>query len=211
MPSQSPAHRIAKIMAQPLYVSNLVVPAANAFGPVAKVKCQGGCNVVILATMKGTIYAYLADEKPQSVNDTLVWARYLSDGNACKCGATKAKPAAITPTHGIRTASDITKATNSFMSLETRNGFTPASHEKLFQRFRQLKTADCPFANLPESKGGRWGQGRTGAKMKECRWLKPRLVGQFELAEWTPENQLRHSRFVELREDKDPHEVRKEI
>jgi len=23
------------------------------------------------------------------------------------------------------------------------------------------------------------------AKMKECRWLKPKLVGQFEFAEWT--------------------------
>src|SRR5262245_27773885 len=45
----------AKIMAQPLYVSNLVVPAANAFGAVAKSKCPSGCNVVIFATMKGTI------------------------------------------------------------------------------------------------------------------------------------------------------------
>jgi ATP-dependent DNA ligase len=47
--------------------------------------------------------------------------------------------------------------------------------------------------------------------MKECHWLKPRLVGQFEFTEWTPENHLRHSRFVELREDKDSGEVRKEI
>jgi ATP-dependent DNA ligase len=93
----------------------------------------------------------------------------------------------------------------------TRNGFTPASREKLFQRFRQLQTAECPFANLPEKKSGRWGFGLAAAKMKECRWLKPKLVGQFEFAEWTPENHLRHSRFVELRDDKDPREVRKEI
>jgi ATP-dependent DNA ligase len=93
----------------------------------------------------------------------------------------------------------------------TRNGFTPASREKLFQRFRQLETAECPFANLPEKKSGRWGFGLTAGKMKDCRWLKPRLVGQFEFAEWTPENHLRHSRFVELRDDKDPREVRKEI
>jgi ATP-dependent DNA ligase len=92
----------------------------------------------------------------------------------------------------------------------TRNGFTPATRDKLFQRFRQLQTANCPFANLPEAKTGRWGQGLTAAKMKECRWLKPRLVGQFEFAEWTPENHLRHSRFVELRDDKDPRKVRKE-
>jgi DNA ligase D-like protein (predicted ligase) len=51
----------------------------------------------------------------------------------------------------------------------TRNGFTPASRAKLFQRFRQLETAECPFSNLPEMRSGRWGQGLTVAKMKECR------------------------------------------
>jgi bifunctional non-homologous end joining protein LigD len=92
----------------------------------------------------------------------------------------------------------------------TRNGFTPASREKLFQRFRPLETAECAFTNLPEAKTGRWGQGLTAAKMKECRWLKPKLVGHFEFTEWTLENHLRHSRFVGLREDKDPRDVRKE-
>jgi hypothetical protein len=38
--------------------------------------------------MKGTIYAYMADQKPATTNDTLLWATYLSDGGACKCGAT---------------------------------------------------------------------------------------------------------------------------
>ena len=44
------------------------------------------------------------------------------------------------------------------------------------------------------------GQGLTAAKMKDCRWLKPVLVGQFEFREWTPDNHLRHSRFVALSE-----------
>jgi ATP-dependent DNA ligase len=92
----------------------------------------------------------------------------------------------------------------------TRNGFTPASRQKLFERFRGLETPNWPFANLPETRSGRWGFGLTAAKMTECRWLKPRLVGQFEFAEWTPENHLRHSRFIALREDKYPREVRKE-
>jgi hypothetical protein len=35
-----------------------------------------------------------------------------------------------------------------------------------------------PFANLPEKKARRWGEGLTVAKMAECRWLKPLLVGQ---------------------------------
>jgi ATP-dependent DNA ligase len=67
-----------------------------------------------------------------------------------------------------------------------------------------------PFANLPEAQSGRWGVGLTTAKMQECVWLKPVLVGQFEFAEWTPDNHLRHSKFIALREDKDAKEVRRE-
>jgi ATP-dependent DNA ligase len=69
----------------------------------------------------------------------------------------------------------------------TRNGFTPASRDELFRRFRGLETAKCPFVNLPEARSGRWGQGLTAEKMAECRWLKPVLVGQFEFLEWKPE------------------------
>jgi DNA ligase D-like protein (predicted ligase) len=91
----------------------------------------------------------------------------------------------------------------------TRNGFTPASREQLYRRFRGLELADCPFVNLPEARSGRWGQGLTAEKMQECRWLKPQLVGQFEYVEWTPDGHLRHSRFVGLREDKNAREVRR--
>jgi WD40 domain-containing protein/ATP dependent DNA ligase-like protein len=65
-------------------------------------------------------------------------------------------------------------------------------------------------AVLPEAKSGRWGAGLTAAKMKDCRWLKPVLVGQFEFLEWTGDNHLRHSKFIALREDKNPREVRRE-
>jgi bifunctional non-homologous end joining protein LigD len=90
----------------------------------------------------------------------------------------------------------------------TRNGFTPALREQVFKRFQGLEIPECPFANLPESRTGRWGQGLTAEKMKECRWLKPVLVGQFEFVEWTPDHHLRHSRFVALREDKTARDVR---
>ena len=46
--------------------------------------------------------------------------------------------------------------------------------------------------------------------MKECRWLKPKLVAQIEYAEWTEGNHLRHSKFIGLRDDKEAREVRKE-
>jgi bifunctional non-homologous end joining protein LigD len=92
----------------------------------------------------------------------------------------------------------------------TRNGFPPSLRMQLMQKFRTLEIPDCPFANLPEKRAGRWGQGLTAAKMKDCRWLKPVLVGQFEFREWTPDDHLRHSRFVALREDKDAKSITSE-
>jgi len=84
----------------------------------------------------------------------------------------------------------------------TRNGFTPVSRAQLFRRFKGLEISECPFANLPEARSGRWGQGLTKAKMAQCQWLKPVLVGQFEFLEWTADDHLRHAKFVGLREDK---------
>jgi ATP-dependent DNA ligase len=65
-------------------------------------------------------------------------------------------------------------------AARTRNGLTPSSRQALVQKFKGLETTDCPFANLPEARAGRWGEGLTAEKMKDCRWLKPVLVGQFE-------------------------------
>ena len=95
-------------------------------------------------------------------------------------------------------------------AARTRNGFTPASRAELFKKLKPLEIPECPFANLPEKKAGRWGAGLTATKMSECRWLKPLLVGQFEFVEWTEDAHLRHSRFVGLRADKSPMDVRRE-
>lgn len=92
----------------------------------------------------------------------------------------------------------------------TRSGFTPSSRDQLFRRFATLATEQCPFANLPEARGGRWGEGLTAEKMRECWWLKPALVAQIEFVEWTPDGHLRHSRFTGLREEKKPHDVIRE-
>lgn len=95
-------------------------------------------------------------------------------------------------------------------AARTRNGFTPAIRSDLMRRFRKLVIIDCPFDNLPEARSGRWGAGLTAAKMKDCQWLEPELVANFEYLEWTPENHLRHPRFVGLREDKAAKDVRRE-
>ncbi len=90
-------------------------------------------------------------------------------------------------------------------AARTRSGFTLAVREQLHQLFRGLAAAECPFTNLPEERAGRWGEELTAAKMKNCRWLKPVLMGQFEFVEWTPDRHLRHSRFVGLRARKKKH------
>jgi bifunctional non-homologous end joining protein LigD len=95
-------------------------------------------------------------------------------------------------------------------AARTRNGFAPKRRAELLNKFKPLETKECPFANLPEKKAGRWGAGLTAAKMEECRWLRPQLVGQFEFVEWTADAHLRHSRFVGLREDKKAKDVRRE-
>jgi bifunctional non-homologous end joining protein LigD len=95
-------------------------------------------------------------------------------------------------------------------AARTRNGFTPASRVELFKKIKPLEMKECPFANLPEAKGGRWGAGLTLAKMADCCWVMPVLVGQFEFVEWTADSHLRHSRFMALRDDKKPTDVRRE-
>jgi len=85
-------------------------------------------------------------------------------------------------------------------AARTRSGFTHAVREKLHQRFRGLETTECPFGNLPEARAGRWGDGLTAAKMKQCRWLTPVLVGHFEFVECTRRRTVRknQSRAVHL-------------
>ena len=95
-------------------------------------------------------------------------------------------------------------------AARTRSGFTPATRAHLFKRFRELEIAQCPFANLPEAKSGRWGQGLTQAMMAVCQWLEPVLVGRFEFLEWTGENHLRHSKFIGLNEGRNAKGVARE-
>jgi ATP-dependent DNA ligase len=67
-------------------------------------------------------------------------------------------------------------------AARTRNGLTPTTRGKLFKRFKGLETAECPFANLPEAKSGRWRAGLTANKMKDCHWLKPPLWGSLNFS-----------------------------
>jgi DNA ligase D-like protein (predicted ligase) len=91
-----------------------------------------------------------------------------------------------------------------------RAGLVPATRRDVFDRIKHLKTIKCPFANLPEPAAGRWGQGLTAEKMKECVWLKPEAVAQVQFLEWTGADHLRHTKFIALRDDRDPSKVVRE-
>jgi bifunctional non-homologous end joining protein LigD len=92
----------------------------------------------------------------------------------------------------------------------TRNGFVPASRRQVFSKFKHLVTPACPFVNLPETGRSRFGEELNAEKMKKAVWLRPEAVAQIEFLEWTEGDRLRHSKFVGLREDKNPRSVVKE-
>jgi DNA ligase D-like protein (predicted ligase) len=95
-------------------------------------------------------------------------------------------------------------------AARVRAGFIPATRREVFAQIKHLKTAKCPFVNLPELTEGRWGQGLTAEKMKECVWLKPEAVVRIDFLEWTGADHLRHTKYVAMREDKDPRKVVRE-
>jgi DNA ligase D-like protein (predicted ligase) len=91
-----------------------------------------------------------------------------------------------------------------------RNGFVPASRRQVFERIRHLVSPTMPFANLPDTHKSRWGDELTADKMRKCVWLRPEAVVQVEFLEWTGADRLRHSKFVALRDDKNPRTIVKE-
>ena len=93
-----------------------------------------------------------------------------------------------------------------------RNGFTPASRSEVFKQLRRgQEITRCPFVNLPQRDKG------PGEKVSPWRrW--PNVVGWSR--NWSRRLSLpsgpkgiifRHSRFVALRDDKDPKDVRREL
>jgi DNA ligase D-like protein (predicted ligase) len=95
-------------------------------------------------------------------------------------------------------------------AAKVRAGFIPATRREVFAHIKDLKISKCPFVNLPEKGEGRWGQGLTAEKMKQCIWIKPKVVVRIDFLEWTGADHLRHTKFVALRDDKDPRKVVKE-
>jgi DNA ligase D-like protein (predicted ligase) len=95
-------------------------------------------------------------------------------------------------------------------AARVRAGFVPATRRELYVQLQRLRVTKCPFADLPQKEPGRWGEGLTAEKMKQCVWLKPEAVVRIDFAEWTSGDHLRHPKFAGLREDKNPQKVVRE-
>jgi ATP-dependent DNA ligase len=76
-------------------------------------------------------------------------------------------------------------------------GFDDETLRTLGRRLRSLKQEHPPFTvgRLPR---------------KGVHWVRPELVGQIGFTEWTRDGQLRHPRFMGLRDDKAAREVARE-
>ena len=81
-------------------------------------------------------------------------------------------------------------------------GFSDKLLAGIYDILQKITRPACPFANLPEKRHGRWGQGITPAIMKRCHWVEPVLVAQVKFTEWTSDDQLRQPVFLGLRTDR---------
>ena len=93
---------------------------------------------------------------------------------------------------------------------KVRSGFTAHLRAQVFEAINGLQTTRCPFANLPSTRSGHWGEGITVEEMTQLVWVKPHRVAEVSFAEWTRDGSLRHASFLGLRDDKRPRDVHKE-
>jgi bifunctional non-homologous end joining protein LigD len=84
-------------------------------------------------------------------------------------------------------------------------GWDADTATQLKQRLAKTKVAASPlgFAVIPAS---RW----TNRDAKARHWVQPQFVAEVEFADWSPDRQIRHSKFLGLRLDKDATSVQRE-
>lgn len=93
---------------------------------------------------------------------------------------------------------------------KVRQGLNPHNRRELHALLAPIASDICPFANLPNSKKGHWGEGFNAEQMKEIQWVMPRIVAQVKFAEWTSGGNLRQGTFQGVRPDKSAKEVSRE-
>jgi DNA ligase D-like protein (predicted ligase) len=93
---------------------------------------------------------------------------------------------------------------------KVRAGLDARLRRELFERLAPLALERCPFVNLPSERTGRWGEGISAEDMGTFTWVKPALVAEISVTEWTGGGSLRHAAFVAMRTDKKPLDVHRE-
>jgi DNA ligase D-like protein (predicted ligase) len=76
-------------------------------------------------------------------------------------------------------------------------GFDSSLLAGLRKKLSSLETDQSPFADHLKSEKG-------------VHWVRPKLAAQVSFTEWTRDGRLRHPRFLGIRRDKDPGEVKRE-
>jgi bifunctional non-homologous end joining protein LigD len=80
----------------------------------------------------------------------------------------------------------------------TGGGFDRKGLASMRGRLEPLTQKTCPFRRCPPTNA-------------PAHWLRPELVCEVSFQEWTTEGVMRQPIFLGLREDKDPHSVRREV
>jgi bifunctional non-homologous end joining protein LigD len=79
-------------------------------------------------------------------------------------------------------------------------GFTDRMLDELAHTLAPLERVSSPFAGTPEA----------DVRLKDARFVEPKLVVEVEFGEWTAGGTMRHPSFKGLREDKAPEAVVRE-
>ena len=91
-----------------------------------------------------------------------------------------------------------------------RDGFIPDTRRAVYARMARLVTQQCPFAQVTDADPDLRNRRIFAEKMRSCVWIRPELVAQVGFLEWTTLAQLRHAKFLGLRDDKNPRSVVRE-
>jgi bifunctional non-homologous end joining protein LigD len=87
-------------------------------------------------------------------------------------------------------------------------GFSDKLQTEILKKLQPLKTAKCPFKEVPEyNKPSRF---RPNPPKATVTWVKPKLVAEISYQEITKDGAIRHPSFEGLREDKTAKEVVRE-
>ena len=81
-------------------------------------------------------------------------------------------------------------------------GFNTKEIDKLLDKLRPLRRDSSPFREAPKMPKVRKG---------DVIWVEPKLVVEVVFAEWTHDGRLRAPSYEGIREDKEAHDVRKEL